>query len=326
MTGGAGFIGSHLVDHLLGLGHRVVVLDDLSTGSPRNLEHLRHHPDLECVRGSVLDTACVRRVMAGCDTVFHLAAPVRASPAEHRPIETMRTNVTGTETVLEAAADGDRRVLFASSGEIYGRSHGKPLREDDDRVLGSPLSRRWCSAVTKGLGELLMDRYRREYGLRTVTVRLFGVTGPRQNGRCAPVIPVFVEQALRGGPLTVHGDGTQRRSFCSVRDIAPALVALVEQPRAHGRAVNLGGAEETTIADLARRVRALTDSGSGIVTVPHEAVHGPGYTDVHFRVPDVALARDLIGWAPTTALDGIITAVAETRAAETGLIGDGLIA
>ncbi|TDQ50790.1 NAD-dependent epimerase/dehydratase family protein [Actinorugispora endophytica] len=313
VTGGAGFIGSHLVEYLLALGHEVVVLDDLSTGARANLVHALRDPRTSFVHGSVLDSGVLRTAMTGCDTVFHLASLVGARMVGIEPVRTLHVNVVGTERVLAAALDRGCRVLFSSGGEVYGRSNGEALREDDDRILGPAQEGRWCTAVTKGLGEYLTARYFHEYGLDTVTVRLFDVTGPRQSLDYGHVLPAFVEQALHGRPVTVHGDGSQTRCFCSVHDVVPALVALVEQPRARGRTVNIGARDRTGIMELARRVLALTRSGSGIVTIDHQVARGPGYAETGHRVPDTSLARELIGWSADTGLDAIITSVVEDQ-------------
>lgn len=317
VTGGAGFIGSHLVDYLLSLGHEVVVLDDLSTGGRANLVHALRDPRARFVQGSVLASDTLRTAMKGCDTVFHLAAPVGARMISIDPVRTLHVNVVGTERVLAAALDRNCRVLFTSGGEVYGRSDGEALREDDDRVLGPAQDGRWCTAVTKGLGEYLAARYFREYGLRTVTVRLFDVTGPRQPVDYGHVLPAFIEQALNGRPITVHGDGSQTRCFCSVHDAVPALVSLMEQPAAHGRSVNIGAEQRTSVMELARRVLALTRSDSDIVTIEHRVARGPGYAEAGHRVPDTSLARELIGWTATTGLDAIITSVLEHQLSST---------
>ncbi|MEY9212292.1 NAD-dependent epimerase/dehydratase family protein [Thermobifida halotolerans] len=306
VTGGAGFIGSHLADSLLAHGHDVVVLDDLSTGSRTNLVHVLRDPRARFVHGSVLDDRVLRAAMADRDTVFHLAAPVGARIVGIDPVRTVHVNVTGTERVLAAALERGCRLLFASGGEVYGRSDGEALREDDDRILGSAQEGRWCTAVTKGLAEYLVTRYAHEYGMPAVIARLFDVTGPRQSADHGHVLPAFVEQALHGRPITVHGDGSQSRCFCSVHDAVAALLALVDQPLAHGRAVNIGATRPTTVLELARRVSFRTGSASGIVTVEHRVARGPHYAPTGHRVPDTALAASLIGWQATTDLDTII--------------------
>ncbi|GLU48576.1 NAD-dependent epimerase/dehydratase family protein [Nocardiopsis ansamitocini] len=313
VTGGAGFIGSHLVDHLLDLGREVVILDDLSTGNPLNLDRALRDPRLDVVQGSVLDPHSLDRAIAGCDTVYHLAAPVGALLVAPAPLQVLRVNTVGTERVLAAALEHDCSVLLASTAEVYGRSQGEPLRESDDRILGPDRTGRWCTAVAKGLAEFLTARYHHEFGLPTVSVRLFDVAGPRQSARYGMVLPTFVEQALQGRPLTVHGDGSQRRCFCSVHDVVPALVRLVQQPGAYGRAVNLGATEQTSILHLAQRVRTVTGSTSDLVTIDHEIARGPGYVEAGHRAPDTGLARALIGWGATTDLDAIIESVVRER-------------
>lgn len=245
--------------------------------------------------------------MVGRDTVFHLAAVVGARMVGVDPVRTIHVNITGTERVLAAALEQGCRLLFASGGEVYGRCDGEALREDDDRLLGSAQEGRWCTAVTKGLGEYLVTRYAREYGMPAVIARLFDVTGPRQSADQGHVVPTFVEQALHGRPLTVHGDGSQTRCFCSVRDAVAALPALVDQPLAYGRAVNIGATRPVSIMELAVRVRALTGSTSSIVTIDHHVARGPYYDLTHHRTPDTTLAEKFIDWRATVDLDTIIT-------------------
>lgn len=311
VTGGAGFIGSHLVDHLLAVGHDVVVLDDFSTGSAANL--VRAADAVTMVRGSILDEATVEQATKGCDTVFHLAAAVGVHTIVDRPLESLRMNLLGTETVLEAARRQGARLLLASSSEVYGKNAKDSLEEDDDRVLGSPLKSRWSYAAAKGLDELMAYCYWREHGLRAVMVRPFNVVGPRQTGRYGMVVPTLVGQALAGRPLTVHGDGTQRRCFCAVGDIVPALVALVMDDRAYGRVFNLGGTEEVSVRELADRVLRVTGSDSPVLHIPYERAYGPGFEDMARRMPDTTRARELIGFRPRTSLDEMIEAVAADR-------------
>jgi len=313
VTGGAGFIGSHLVDHLLGLGCEVVVLDDFSTGSMANLA--RSAGAVTVIRGSILDEAAVEAATDGCDTVFHLAAAVGVRTIVDRPLESLHKNLRGTETVLDAATRRGARLLLASSSEVYGKNTKDRLGEDDDRVLGSPLKSRWSYAAAKGLDELMAYCYWQRYGLRAVIVRPFNIVGPRQTGHYGMVVPTFVEQALTGRPLTVHGDGTQRRCFCAVDDIVPALMALATDERAHGRVFNLGSAEEVTIRELAERVVRVTRSRSPIVNIPYAEAYGPGFEDMARRAPDTTRARELIGFRPRTSLYEVIAAVAADRRA-----------
>ncbi|PSK88965.1 UDP-glucose 4-epimerase [Murinocardiopsis flavida] len=324
VTGGAGFVGSHLVDHLLDGGHEVTVLDDLSAGS---VEHLadRSGRRARLAAGTVLDAAAVRAAMGGCDAVFHLASQTGAAAVRRRPLDAVRTEVTGTEIVCEAALDLGCRLLYTSSGDVYGRSVGERLREDDDRILGATGSARWAHPAAKGLAELIVARFAADYGLSAVTVRLFNLVGIRQDLRGGAVLPVFVHQALRGRPLTVHGDGSQRRCFCAVTDAVPAMVRLAQRTGVPGAVFNLGGSQETGIGELAVRVRALTGSGSDVVYVPHTVASGSEHVDVDRRVPDTGRIRDAIGWTAATGLDDIIADVARADRVGTGLIGSDLM-
>ena len=313
VTGGAGFIGSHLVEHLLQRGERVFVLDDFSSGQADNLEHLAGSDDLRLIRGSVLDAELVDDLVGTCDVVYHLAAAVGVAMINERPLESLRINIHGTENVLESAAARGTPILFASTSETYGKNYDVPLGEQHDRVLGSSWKSKWSYAEAKAIGEFMAYSLWRCSGLPAVTVRLFNTVGPRQTGRYGMVVPRFVDQALAGDDLTVYGDGEQSRCFGHVDDVVPAIAALVTLPEAQGKAVNLGGSEETTIRDLARRVIALTGSSSGIVHVPYDEAYLPGFEDVRRRVPDTRLARDLVGFAPRHDLDAIITSVADAH-------------
>ena len=313
ITGGAGFIGSHLAEHLLAGGHEVVVLDDLSTGSLENLSTISEHPHLRYVPGSVLDEALVDALVSQVDTIFHLAAAVGSFVIRDRTLASLRTNIHGTEHVLAAAHRHQARVLIASSSEIYGKNTKIGLQEDDDRVVGSPLLHRWSYSEAKAVDESLTRAYVTELGLHAVIVRLFNTVGPRQSGRYGMVIPRFVTQALAGEPLTIFGTGEQVRCFCHVYDVVPALHALVEQPGAYGTAVNVGSSEQVSIAGLAHRVLALTGSASGTVQMTYEQGIGPGYEDLQRRVPDCSRARELIGFRPTRTLDDILRSVIAER-------------
>lgn len=313
ITGGAGFIGSHLAEHLLEGGHEVIVLDDLSTGTLANLAAVREHPRLRCVPGTVLDAALVDALASQVDTIFHLAAAVGSFVIRDRTLASLRTNIHGTEHVLAAAHHHQARVLIASSSEVYGKNTKVGLREDDDRVVGSPLLHRWSYSEAKAVDESLTHAYVRELGLRAVIVRLFNTVGPRQSGRYGMVIPRFVAQALAGRPLTVFGTGMQVRCFCHVHDVVPALLALVQHPGAYGSAVNLGSCEQITIAGLAHRVLTLTGSASPIVHLSYEEGIGPGYEDLQRRVPDCTKARELIGFHPTRTLDDILRSVIDEQ-------------
>lgn len=320
VTGGAGFIGSHLVEHLLAAGDDVVVLDDLSTGTLDNLRTVALHPGLSVVPGSVLDRVLVDATLAGCDRVFHLAAAVGVRVIVEEPLRSLRVNLHGTENVLEAALRAGARVLLASTSEIYGKNTADRLSEDADRILGSPLVSRWTYAAAKGIDEAFAHAYWREQGLQVAIVRLFNTVGPRQTGRYGMVVPTLVRQALRGEPVTVFGDGAQTRCFSYVADIVPAIVALAEHPAAIGQAVNLGGMTEISIGALARRIVDLLESPSDVVLVPYAQAYGAGYEDMRRRVPDNTLAGELVGFAPQTTVDDIIRRV---TAAMTGATTDG---
>ena len=251
VTGGAGFIGSHLVEHLLQRGEQVVVLDDFSSGQPGNLDHLVGSDDVRLVRGSILDAELVDDLVGTCDLVYHLAAAVGVAMINERPLESLRINIHGTEIVLESAAARGTPILFASTSETYGKNYDVPLGEQHDRVLGSSWKSKWSYAEAKAIGEFMAYSLWRCAGLPAVTVRLFNTVGPRQTGRYGMVVPRFVDQALSGQDLTVYGDGEQSRCFCHVDDVVPAIAALATLPEARGKAVNIGGSEETTIRDLA---------------------------------------------------------------------------
>jgi UDP-glucose 4-epimerase len=311
VTGGAGFIGSHLVDRLLAEGDRVVVLDDLSTGSLSNLQAHLTNPRFTFFDGSITDPDAVERALIGADRVFHLAAAVGVRRIIEHPLDSLRVNLTGTENVLEAALRHKAIVVLASTSEIYGKNTADALSEDADRIMGSPLVSRWSYAAAKGIDECFAHAYHREMGLKVVTARLFNTVGPRQTGFYGMVVPNLVGQALRGEPLTVFGTGHQTRCFSYVGDIVPMLVTMSEKPALSGQAFNLGGAQEVSIVDLAARIIELTDSTSTIELVPYKKAYGPGYEDMQRRVPDNTAAGKAFGFKPTTTLDQIILAVAD---------------
>jgi UDP-glucose 4-epimerase len=319
VTGGAGFVGSHLVETLLARGRRVTVLDDLSTGDRRNVAHLEESDEprlaLRFVRGSISDAPLVDELVNEHERVFHLAAAVGVRLVIDRPVQTIETNVGGTENVLRAAARGAKPVLIASTSETYGKSTDLPFREDGDLVLGPSSRRRWAYACSKLLDEFLALAHRIESGLPVVIVRLFNTVGPRQTGRYGMVVPRFVSQALAGEPLTVYGDGSQTRCFSDVTDVAPALADLldcaVEGKGAAGEIVNLGATEPVTIDDLARLVIEVTGSSSGVVHVPYDDAYPEGFEDMRHRQPDVSKARRLVGFEPKTGLRETIGRVAE---------------
>jgi len=318
VTGAAGFIGSHLVEELLAGGHEVTGLDDLSTGRLSNLRAVDGHPGFRLVQGSILDQGLVGELTAGCQQVYHLAAAVGAFVIRDRTLESLRTNIHGTENVVEAAASSGAVLLAASTSEIYGKNMKPGLSEDDDRIIGSPLKSRWSYAEAKAIDESLIDAYCRERGLKAVIIRFFNTVGPRQTGRYGMVIPRFTAQALAGEPLTVYGTGDQIRCFCHVHDVIPALTALIATPAAYGRAVNVGNNEPTSINDLAKRVIAATDSVSVVTHTPYLDAYGSGYEDMQRRIPDCTLARTLCGFTPRRTLDDIVEAVISDQQAARG--------
>jgi UDP-glucose 4-epimerase len=314
ITGGAGFIGSHLADLLLDRGDQVILLDNLSTGRHANIQHLMGRTDAEFVLGSILNADLVDDLVSRSDVVFHLAAAVGVELIVEKPLESLQTNIRGSEIVFEKAHKYNKPILVTSTSEIYGKNTSDKLGEEDDRILGSPLKSRWSYSEAKAIDEILAYTYWKEKGLPSVIVRLFNTVGPRQTGTYGMVIPRFVSQAVRGEPITVYGDGSQTRCFCYVGEVVEALVALLEQPEAHGRVFNIGGTEEISVADLADRIVALADSDSKIRYVPYEDAYEAGFEDMQRRVPDTARAQQMIGFEPRKSLDDIIRSViAEQR-------------
>ena len=315
ITGGAGFIGSHLADHLLDRGDQVVLLDDLSTGRLTNIEHLNDRTGAEFVLGSVLDAELVDEVVSRVDAVFHLAAAVGVNLIVEKPLESLMTNIRGTETVIEMAHKYDKRLLVMSTSEIYGKNTSDSLSEEDDRILGSPLKSRWSYSEAKAIDEILAYTYWREKGLETVIIRLFNTVGPRQTGSYGMVIPRFVGQALRNEPITVFGDGNQTRCFCHVGDVVEGLVALSEHPEAFGKVFNLGGGEEVSIRELAERVIELAGSQSSLEFIPYDTAYEAGFEDMERRVPNTTRAMQLVGFEPSASLDDIIRSVIDDQLA-----------
>jgi UDP-glucose 4-epimerase len=308
ITGGAGFIGSHLTEHLLARGEEVTIIDDLSTGSLDNLSGVGSSANF--VSGSILDKDLVQQTIDGADRVFHLAAAVGVKRIVERPLESLRTNIHGTENVLEAARQANVVVLLASTSEIYGKNTSDRLSEDSDRILGSPLKSRWTYAAAKGLDESFAHAYWQDFALRVAIVRLFNTVGPRQTGRYGMVLPNLVGQALRDEPLTVYGDGQQTRCFSYVGDVVPAMVRLSETTDAYGQAFNLGGLREVSILQLAEHVIHLLGSSSTIRFIPYQQAYAEGFEDMRRRVPDNTRAARLVGFNPTTTLDQMILQVA----------------
>ena len=319
ITGGAGFIGSHLAEALALQGHQVLVLDDLSTGRLENIAHLARVPGFRSVVGSVTNESVVASLVEQVDVVFHLAAAVGVKLVCEAPIHTIHTNVNGTETVLSAANRYRKRVLVASTSEVYGKNNVLPYREDADLVMGPPDKTRWGYATSKLLDEFLALAYAREHDLPVTVVRLFNTVGPRQSSRYGMVLPNFVRWALANEPITVHGDGSQTRSFTWVGDVVWAMTALINEPRAAGQVFNVGNGEEVSIRDLALRVRKMTASRSDLRFVPYEEAFDRSFEDMPRRVPDIAKLRRLLGYEPRVQLNGIIESVIRYWKVELGV-------
>jgi UDP-glucose 4-epimerase len=306
ITGGSGFVGSHLTDALLARGDAVMVLDNLSTG---RLDNLRPHPDLRFVQGSVLDELVVDELVHQCDVVVHLAAAVGVKLIVEQPLRCLTTNIRGSEIVIEAAHRYRKKTLITSTSEIYGKNSSGPLHEEADRILGSPAVVRWAYSTAKAVDEILANAYHRERGLPTIVVRLFNTVGPRQSAAYGMVIPRLVEQAITGRPLTVFGDGTQTRCFAHVADVVDALLRLLDHERAVGQTFNIGSAEEISILELAKLVIEHTGSTSAVDVIPYHEAYQRGFEDMTRRVPDTTKLRELTGWQPRRTLDEILTEV-----------------
>ncbi|WP_326823995.1 NAD-dependent epimerase/dehydratase family protein [Streptosporangium sp. NBC_01756] len=312
ITGGSGFIGSHLADALLARGESVVVLDNLSTGRRENLQP---HPRLHFVHGSVLDELMVDELVHRCDVVVHLAAAVGVKLIVEQPLRSLTTNIRGSEIVIEAAHRYRKKILVTSTSEIYGKNSSGALREDSDRILGSPAVVRWAYSTAKAVDEILANAYHKERGLPTIVVRLFNTVGSRQSPAYGMVIPRLVRQALSGMPLTVFGDGTQTRCFAHVTDVVDALLRLLDDDAAIGQTFNIGSADEVSILELAKLVIEHTGSPSGVDLIPYHEAYEQGFEDMTRRVPDTTKIRELTGWTPQRALDEILVdVVAEARA------------
>ncbi|MDB5321970.1 MAG: dTDP-glucose 4,6-dehydratase [Phycisphaerales bacterium] len=313
ITGGAGFIGSHLSDRLLADGHKVTILDDLSTGSEANIAHLRTHGNLMVVRDTVENVATLNILMGRCDVVYHLASAVGVQLVADDPIRTIRTTVHGTEVVLEAANRFGRPILITSSSEVYGKGTRVPFGEDDDVVMAATSFSRWCYAYSKGVDEFLGLAYHKQYGLPVTLVRLFNTVGPRQVGMYGMVLPRFAAAALTNGPITVYGDGTQTRCFCHVADTVEALYSLMQTSASAGRVFNVGGDEEISMNQLAKRVIELSGSSSKIVHIPYEQAYGQKFDDMMRRVPNLDRISAAIGFRPKYDIDQIIMSVIEDQ-------------
>ncbi|MGI9106020.1 MAG: GDP-mannose 4,6-dehydratase [Pyrinomonadaceae bacterium] len=309
ITGGAGFIGSHLSDACLERGDEVHIIDDLSTGSIDNIAHLKKHPRFHYTIDSVHSHLVVAELVEQCDVIFHLAAAVGVKLIVESPVRTIETNVRGTEAVLAQANKKKKKVLIASTSEVYGLSEQVPFREDGNLVMGATSKGRWSYACSKAIDEFLALAYWREKKLPTIVVRLFNTVGPRQTGRYGMVVPTFVKQALAGRPLTVYGDGKQTRCFGYVGDVVGALIKLMNYPEAVGQVFNIGSDEEVTILELAERIKELTNSDSDIVLVPYDEAYEEGFEDMPRRVPDISKINASVGFRPEMKLDGILKSV-----------------
>jgi len=309
VTGGAGFIGSHLAERLVERGDEVHVIDDLSTGSIDNIEHIKNRTNFRYHIDTIRNQQLTAELVDRCDIIYHLAAAVGVRLIVESPVNTIETNIRGTDIVLSLAAKKRKRVLITSTSEVYGKRESVPFRENDDLVIGATSKGRWSYACSKAIDEFLAIAYWKERQVPTVIARLFNTVGPRQTGRYGMVIPNFVQQALAEKEITVFGDGSQRRCFTHVSDVVDALVGIAEHPQAVGEVYNIGSNQEVTILDLARQIRKLADSQSPITFVPYGEAYEEGFEDMMRRVPDTTKVRDLIGYSPRVDLDGILTSV-----------------
>jgi UDP-glucose 4-epimerase len=319
ITGGAGFIGSHLIDALTARGDRAIVLDDLSTGRLSNIEHQLATGKVEFVEGSVVDADQVRDCMEKVDGVFHLASAVGVKLVVNQPLDSLQKNIRGNDTVISMASELDKWLLFTSTSEVYGKNSTAGLTEDSDRILGSPFKARWAYATAKSYGEALCNAYYREEGSRMVVVRLFNTVGPRQTGAYGMVLPGLVRQALDGEDLTVYGNGTQTRCFCHVNDTIHGLMLLTETSRSVGQVFNIGAGAETPIIELARRVIERAGSQSRIRLVPYEEAYAEGFEELGRRMPDTTAIRQLTGWEPSHSIDEAIDDVIAYEQSRSGL-------
>ena len=306
ITGGAGFIGSHLAETLLKNQKTVFVIDDLSTGSLKNLEHLHNYATFKFIQESVYDSRWIKELVAEVDFIYHLAAAVGVNLVVQSPVHTIRDNIRSAEIVLDAASWGKKGILLTSTSEVYGKSTNSPFKETDDLLIGPPIFSRWSYACSKLLDEFLAFAYYREKGVPIYIARLFNTVGPKQSGRYGMVIPRFVEQALRGLPIEIYGDGKQTRCFCHVNDVVRALVSLPTFPQAVGEVYNVGNIEEVTIIELAKRIKKLSRSDSPLTFIPYEAAYMKGFEDMRRRVPNIDKIQRLTGWQSQKTLDEII--------------------
>ena len=313
VTGGAGFVGSHLVEKLLSDGHVVRVIDDLSTGALQNIEHLLGTTGFHFARASITNELVLDRLASQSDVIIHLAAAVGVKQIVERPVHTVETNILGTEAVLRTALRYGCRVLLASTSEVYGKGARIPFAETDDVLLGSTEKSRWAYAASKMVDEFLGLAYFREYGLQVVVFRLFNTIGPRQTGHYGMVVPRLMAQALRNEPITIYGDGSQKRCFCDIRDVVEALLLLMKHPGVIGGVYNVGNPnEEVSILELGRRIRSLARSSSELAFVPYAEAYAPGFEDMRRRVPDISRIQSITGWQPETTLDSSLISVQQS--------------
>jgi UDP-glucose 4-epimerase len=322
ITGGAGFIGSHLTDAYLERGDEVYIIDDLSTGSIGNIQHVKNHPRFHYTIESVHNQPVTAELVDQCDVIFHLAAAVGVKLIVESPVRTIETNVRGTEVVLSLANKKKKKVLLASTSEVYGLSADVPFREDGNLVMGATTKGRWSYACSKAIDEFLALAYWREKKLPTIVVRLFNTVGPRQTGQYGMVIPTFVKQALAGRPITVYGDGKQSRCFGYVGDVVDALVKLMDNDDAVGQVFNIGSNTEISILELAERVKEITRSDSEIVFVPYDEAYEEGFEDMPRRVPNISKISDLVGFHPNMSLDGILQRVVDYQVGRRTAVAD----
>jgi UDP-glucose 4-epimerase len=323
ITGGAGFIGSHLCEQLVHSGHHVVAIDDLSTGSLDNIRHLQPLPNFQFVRETIANVQVMDRLTSQAEIVVHLAAAVGVQLIVEDPVRTISTNIMGSEVVLTTANRYGCKVLIASSSEVYGKGVEVPFKEGDDRLMGPTDHSRWAYATSKAVDEFLGLAYERQFGLPVVIMRFFNTVGPRQSGRYGMVVPRFVRQALRGEPVTVYGDGQQSRCFADVSDVVRAVLALAEHPEAIGEVFNIGSTEEITIQDLARRVIELTGSDSPVQYIPYDEAYAPGFEDMHRRVPAIDKISNLISYRPSSTLKTTLQRVIDYEKGQMSVKGEG---
>ena len=312
VTGGAGFIGSHLAERLLKNGHKVAVVDDLSTGSLKNIESVKRKPEFDFVEGDICNVELMESLVKQCAMVFHLAAAVGVKLIAESPVHTIETNIGGTEVVLDAANKFGKKILIASTSEVYGKNEAVPFREDDDIVLGSTSLSRWSYACSKAIDEFLGLAFYQQYGLGVVIGRFFNTIGPRQTGQYGMVVPRFVERALKNEPILIYGTGQQRRCFCYVEDVVEAIIGLMNCEEAAGKVYNIGSAEEITIEGLADKIIEMTGSKSKKEFVPYEVAYGRAIDDMMRRIPNLERTKETIGWEPKTTLTEMLQVIIES--------------